>query len=48
MFADYLDAYFARFKASAWRKKVLHREEIDLVLKHGLPVLKPIYLRFSG
>ncbi len=31
-----------------WRKKVLHREDIDLALKHGLPVLKKIYERFSG
>ncbi len=48
MFNDYLDQYFDRFKASVWRKKVLHREDIDLALKHGLPVLKKIYEKFSG
>lgn len=48
MFAQYLDTYFDRFKASVWRKKILHREEIDLVLKQGLGTLKFIYQKFSG
>lgn len=43
MFSQYLDPYFDRFKASVWRKKTLHREEIDLTLKHGLGTLKQIY-----
>lgn len=48
MFNDYMDSYFDKFKASVWRKKVLHREEIDLVLKQGLAVLKKLYEKFSG
>lgn len=48
MLERYLDPYFERFRASVWRKRTLHREEIDLVLKHGLGSLKQIYQRFSG
>lgn len=48
MFEQYLDVYFSKFKASLWRKKILHTEEIDLSLKHGLKFLKDIYTRFSG
>jgi len=48
MLNDYLDSYFDKFKASVWRKKVLHKEDIDLTLKHGLPVLKKLYEKYSG
>ena len=48
MYSFYLKTYFTRFTAKKWRDKILHQEEIDLVLKHGLRVLKELYLRFSG
>lgn len=48
MIESYLNPYFERFQAANWRKNVLHREEIDLTLKHGIRVLKEIYLKFSG
>lgn len=46
--SQYLDTYFERFQASTWRKKFLHREEIDLVLKQGLNTIKSLYQKFSG
>jgi hypothetical protein len=48
MLENYLDVYLDKFTASTWRKKVLHQEEIDLALKHGLRVLKDLYIKFSG
>lgn len=48
MYANYLEPYFTRFKAGQWRKDILHQEEIDLALKHGLRLLKELYLKFSG
>lgn len=48
MFDQYLEPYFSKFQASVWRKNILHTEEIDLALKHGLRVMKELYYKFSG
>jgi hypothetical protein len=45
---QYLKPFFNKFTAKKWRNEVLHKEEIDLALKHGLRVLKELYGRFSG
>ena len=48
LFNDYLIPYWKKFSASYWRRKMLHREEVDLSLKHSLPTLKKVYQKFSG
>jgi hypothetical protein len=40
--------YFKQFDSHAWRKKVCWKEEIDLVFKKSLKLLKQIYGKFSG
>ena len=47
-FEQQLDPYFDRFQAPKWRREILHREEVDLALKHGLPFLKLSYQSYSG
>ena len=48
MFNDFMYPVFKRFDSHAWRKKNLWVEEVDYVLKVGLPALRDVYKKFVG
>ena len=48
MFDEFLLPVFKEYDSHIWRKKYLWVEEVDYVLKIGIPALKDIYKKFSG
>ena len=48
MFERDLYPCFSKYDSHRWRKEKLWVEEVDLALKHGLPLLKEIYKKNTG
>ena len=48
MFERDLWPCFKKYDSHAWRKEKLWKEEVDLALKHALPLLKEIYKKNTG
>ena len=48
MFDEFLYPAFKEYDSHIWRKKYLWVEEVDYVLKVGIPALKDLYKKFSG
>ena len=48
MFERELLPCFQKYDCHKWRKEKLWKEEVDLALKHGLPLLKEIYKKNCG
>ena len=48
MFNEFLYPIFKTYDSHAWRKKYLWVEEVDYVLKVGLPALREVYKKWTG